>query len=43
MGTIVVLAVLTGAVFLIIRGMVRDKKQGKSDCGGDCSKCGGCH
>lgn len=43
MGTIVVLAVLTGAVFLIIRGMVRDKKQGKSGCGGECSKCGGCH
>ncbi len=43
MGTMAVLAGLMGVVFLIVRGMVRDKKQGKSSCGGDCSKCGGCH
>ncbi len=34
MGTIIVLTVLTGVVFFIVRGMVRDKKQGKSGCGG---------
>lgn len=45
MGTIIVLAVLAGIVALVIRGMVRDKKNGKSiHCGGDCGHCGGqCH
>ncbi len=43
MGTMVVLAGLTGIVFLIIRSMIRDKKNGKSNCGGDCSHCRGCH
>lgn len=45
MGTIIVLAVLAGIVALVIRGMVRDKKKGKSiQCGGDCCHCGGhCH
>ncbi len=45
MGTLIVLAVLAGIVALVIRGMVRDKKNGKSlQCGGDCSHCGGhCH
>lgn len=45
MGTIVVLAVLAGIVALVIRGMVRDKKNGKSiQCSGDCGHCGGhCH
>lgn len=42
MGTIIVLAVLMLIVGLIIRGMIRDKKKGKSlQCGGDCSRCGG--
>lgn len=41
MGTILVLAVLAGAVGLIVRGMLRDKRQGKA-CGG-CSGCAGCH
>ena len=31
MGTMVVLAGLTGIVFLIIRSMIRDKKNGKSN------------
>ncbi len=37
-----VLALLVGAV---IWKMVRDKRSGKSSCscGGDCSRCGGCH
>ncbi|MDE6518228.1 MAG: FeoB-associated Cys-rich membrane protein [Acetatifactor sp.] len=45
MGTLIVLAVLAGIVALVIRGMVRDKKNGKSlQCGGNCSHCGGhCH
>ena len=42
MGTIIVLAVVAGAVALAVRSMVRDKKAGKSiGCGGDCSRCGG--
>lgn len=44
MGTILVLAALAVLVGLIIRGMVRDRKNGKSSkCGGDCGRCGGCH
>lgn len=44
MGTLIVLVILTGAVVLVIKGMVRDKKNGKSvQCGGDCGHCGGCH
>ena len=27
---------------LIIRSMVRDKKNGKSSCGGNCGGCSGC-
>lgn len=44
MGTLI-----TGAVVLIIAGLavkslIKDKKSGKSSCGGDCSHCGGhCH
>lgn len=42
MGTILVLAVLAAAVGLVVRSMIRDKKNGKSlQCGGDCSHCGG--
>lgn len=42
MSTIIVLAVLIGIVALIIRSMIKDKKNGKSlQCGGDCSHCGG--
>ena len=47
MGTVLVLAVLLAVVGLIIRGMVKDRRQGKSSCGGDCASCGGdcasCH
>lgn len=44
-GTVIVLIVLIGIVVLIIRSMIRDKKNGKSlQCGGDCASCGGyCH
>ncbi len=42
MGTILVGAILILIVVLIVRGMVKDKKNGKSfTCGGDCHNCGG--
>ena len=44
MGTVIVGIILAGIAALSIRSMVRDKKRGKSlQCGGDCSKCRGCH
>ncbi|MDE5699759.1 MAG: FeoB-associated Cys-rich membrane protein [Lachnospiraceae bacterium] len=44
MGTAITLAILLAVVGLAVRSMVRDKKSGKSlQCGGDCSKCKGCH
>ncbi len=45
MGTILVLVILILVVALVVRGMIRDKKAGKSlQCGGDCKYCGGhCH
>ena len=45
MASIVVGLILIVVIALVIRSMVRDKKNGKSlQCGGDCSKCGGhCH
>ena len=42
MGTAIVLVVLAGVVGLVIRSMVKDKRNGKSlQCGGDCAHCGG--
>ena len=29
-------------VFFVIRGMVRDRKAGRSPCGGNCASCGAC-
>ena len=43
MGTLIVFVVLGAVVALIVRSIVKDKKSGKSSCGGDCSKCKGCH
>ncbi|MDD6071005.1 MAG: FeoB-associated Cys-rich membrane protein [Clostridiales bacterium] len=44
MGTFVVGMIVLVVVILAIRSMVKDKKAGKSlQCGGDCSKCRGCH
>ena len=40
MGDIIVLGVLALVVGLIVAGMIRDKKKGKT-CGG-CSGCSGC-
>lgn len=42
MGTVIVVAALAGVVALVIRSMVRDKKNGKSlQCMGDCRHCSG--
>lgn len=44
MGTIIVLAIVIIAAVLAIRSIIKNKKAGKSiQCGGDCSRCGGCH
>lgn len=44
MGTAITLAILLAVIGLAVRSMVRDRKSGKSlQCGGDCSKCKGCH
>lgn len=45
MGTAVVLGILLINVGFVIRGMIKDKKNGKSiQCGGNCKHCGGhCH
>ncbi len=45
MGTLIVLAALVGIVALVVRNMVRSRKNGNSvHCGGDCRHCGGsCH
>jgi hypothetical protein len=47
LSTVAVLAVVVLIVALIIRSIVKDKKNGKSLCGGNCQHCGGacssCH
>ena len=45
-GTILVALVLAAAVLAIVRGLIRDKKKGKSSCGCNCAHCamaGTCH
>ena len=43
MGTVLVLTLLVLAVGFIIRTILRDRKQGKHICGGNCANChGGC-
>lgn len=39
---IVLIAVIALIVGLLLRGMIRDKKAGKSSCGGSCASCGAC-
>jgi hypothetical protein len=39
---IVLVAVIVLIVALLIRGMIRDRKAGKSACGGNCASCGAC-
>ena len=45
METWIVGGILVAIVALVIRKMVMDKKSGKTACacGGDCSRCKGCH
>ena len=45
-GTILVSLLLIGVVALIVARLRRDKKRGKSSCGGNCGCCpmaGSCH
>ena len=39
---IAIVAVIALVVTLLIRGMIRDRKAGKSACGGSCASCGAC-
>ena len=40
MGTVIVLLMLAGAIALVIRKIIKDKKTGKSlHCGGNCGCC----
>ena len=39
---IALIAVIVLVVALLIRGMIRDRKVGKSSCGGSCASCGAC-
>ncbi len=39
---ILLVAVIMAVVVLLIRGMIRDKKTGKSSCGGSCASCSAC-
>ena len=41
-GTIVITLILILMVAGIIASLIRDKKQGKSSCGGNCAHCKGC-
>ncbi len=44
MGTLIVGLILIVVIGIAIASMIYDKKRGKSlQCGGDCSKCRGCH
>ena len=43
MTTLIVGGVVALAVAGALSVMIKDKKAGKSSCGGDCSKCRGCH
>ena len=39
---IVLTALIVLVSALLIHGMIRDRKAGKSACGGNCASCGGC-
>lgn len=44
MGTFITGTILAAVIALIVRKMVRDKKNGKTSCCGDCGNCRkGCH
>ena len=39
---LILIAAIVLITALLIRGMIRDKKAGKSFCGGNCASCGAC-
>ncbi len=39
---IIVIALIALAVILIIRGMIKNHRAGKSLCSGNCGECGSC-
>jgi len=41
-GTIVVCVLVLVIAALAVRTLIRDKRRGKSPCGGSCSGCAGC-
>lgn len=41
MGTFITGLIVVICVFFAIRSIVKDRKSGKSHCGGDCSRCKG--
>ncbi len=46
LGTVLVVLVLAAVVFAIVRGLIRNRKKGKSSCGCNCAHCamaGTCH
>lgn len=43
MGTAVVGTIVLLAVAAAIKSIINDRKSGKASCGGDCSRCKGCH
>ena len=43
MATWIIGGLLAVIVAAVIIKMVRDKRSGKGCCGGDCSRCRGCH
>ncbi|MBQ6442953.1 MAG: FeoB-associated Cys-rich membrane protein [Lachnospiraceae bacterium] len=42
LGTIIVTIILVAAVAGIIYKLIKDKRQGKSCCGGSCTQCKAC-
>ena len=42
LANIIIIAILVVVVTLVIRGMIRDKKAGKSSCGCNCASCASC-
>ncbi len=42
LSTIVISLLLLAVIFLIIRHLIRQNKQGKHSCGGNCGACGAC-
>ena len=42
LSTIVISLLLLAVIFLIVRYLIRQPKQGKHSCGGSCGACGAC-